>query len=227
MTVQYAPDQASQGANVPEHEAIYKQIHDMILFGHLLPGQPVTIMGLAETVGAGMTPIREAMRRLTAEGALQALGNRRMCVPHPSAAQIEQVYFARFAVEPELARRAALRATPQAVAALQAIDDDVDAAIKHGSIEAYLEGNHRFHFALYDLADAPTLTKLAASLWLQIGPSLRVVGGRFGTSNLPDMHSETLTALRKRDGDAAASALRDDITQGRDLLAQSFAETGV
>ncbi|MEO1579135.1 MAG: GntR family transcriptional regulator [Pseudomonadota bacterium] len=227
MTVRYAPDHARQATNLPEHEAIYKQIHDMILFGRLRPGQPVTIMGLADTVGAGITPIREAMRRLTAEGALQALGNRRMCVPEPSAAQIEQVYFARFAVEPELARRAAAHAGPAAIKALEAIDDDIDAAIRHGSIEAYMEGNHRFHFALYDLARAPTLTKLAASLWLQIGPSLRVVGGRFGTSNLPDMHSETLSALRNQDGDAAASALRDDITQGRDLLAQSFTEARV
>ena len=84
---------------LPEHEAIYKKIRNMILFGEVLPGQPVTILGLKEAVGAGVTPVREAIRRLTAEGALEALGNRRICVPELSAERIDEIYFARFAIK--------------------------------------------------------------------------------------------------------------------------------
>ena len=97
---------------LPEHEAIYKKIRNMILFGTVLPGQPVTILGLKEAVGAGVTPVREAIRRLTAEGALEALGNRRICVPELSAKRIDEIYFARFAIEPKMAELAATRRRP-------------------------------------------------------------------------------------------------------------------
>ncbi len=207
---------------LPEHEAIYKRIRDMILFGEVLPGQPVTILGLKDTVGAGVTPVREAIRRLTAEGALEALGNRRICVPNVSAERVDEIYFARFAMEPKMAELAAENITDANIAELSALDDAVDAAIKAGDVEAYLEGNYRFHFRLYDFARTPILRKITTSLWLQVGPSLRVVSGRYGTSNLPDKHSEALAALTKRDPIAVARAIEEDIQQGLDLMRQSL-----
>lgn len=207
---------------LPEHEAIYKKIRNMILFGEVLPGQGVTILGLKDSVGAGVTPVREAIRRLTAEGALEALGNRRVCVPELSPQRIDEIYFARFALEPKMAQLAAEQITDDGVRLLETLDAKVDQAIATGNIEAYLESNFRFHFALYDMAGTPILRKIVTSLWLQFGPSLRVVSGRFGTSNLPDMHSETIEALRRRDSAGAARAIEDDIQQGLDLMTQAL-----
>ncbi|MFO7920121.1 MAG: GntR family transcriptional regulator [Nioella sp.] len=207
---------------LPEHEAIYKRIRNMILFGKVLPGQPVTILGLKDAVGAGVTPVREAIRRLTAEGALEALGNRRICVPELTAQRVDEIYFARFAIEPKMAELAATRASDADIASLEALDENVDKAIETGNIEAYLESNFRFHFALYDMAGTPILRKIATSLWLQFGPSHRVVSGRFGTSNLPDMHSETIAAMRRRDAEATARAIEGDLQQGLDLMRQAL-----
>lgn len=207
---------------LPEHEAIYKKIRNMILFGEVLPGQGVTILGLKEAVGAGVTPVREAIRRLTAEGALEALGNRRVCVPQLSPQRIDEIYYARFALEPKMAQLAAEQITEDGIARLEALDAKVDQAIAIGSIEAYLESNFRFHFTLYNMAGTPILRKIATSLWLQFGPSLRVVSGRFGTSNLPDKHSETIEALRRGDPTAAARAIEEDIQQGLDLMTQAL-----
>lgn len=207
---------------LPEHEAIYKKIRNMILFGEVLPGQGVTILGLKDAVGAGVTPVREAIRRLTAEGALEALGNRRVCVPQLSPQRIDEIYYARFALEPKMAQLAAEKITQEGITLLETLDAKVDQAIETGNIEAYLESNFRFHFALYDMAGTPILRKIVTSLWLQFGPSLRVVSGRFGTSNLPDMHSETIEALRRGDPTAAARAIEDDIQQGLDLMTQAL-----
>ena len=80
---------------IPSHEVTYARLRDMILFGHLAPGAPVTIQGLIADLGAGMTPVREAIRRLTAEGALLPQGNRRVAVPQLSAEPLEHVAFAR------------------------------------------------------------------------------------------------------------------------------------
>ena len=54
------------------------RVRDLVLFGDLVPGQPVTIDGLREILGSGITPVREAIRRLSAEGALETGGNRRV-----------------------------------------------------------------------------------------------------------------------------------------------------
>lgn len=199
---------------LPEHQAIYQQIRDLILFGTLVPGQAVTIQGLADLIGAGMTPVREAIRRLTAEGALEAGGNRRVNVPEISREKLEEISFARLAIEPRLAELAATQMTDSCLADLESHDREVDVAIRSGDIEKYLRHNYGFHFRLYQQAEAEILNKIAASLWLQVGPSLRIVCGRFGTSNLPDKHSETLAALREGNAARASAAIADDIRQG-------------
>ena len=199
---------------LPEHQAIYRRIRNMILFGSLVPGQAVTIQGLADMLGAGMTPAREAIRRLTAEGALEAGGNRRVRVPEITRGKLEEISFVRLTVEPRLVELAARRMTDDCLDDLAALDAGVDAAIETGNIEHYLENNYRFHFRLYEQSDAEILTKIAASLWLQVGPSLRIVCGRFGTTNLPDKHTETLAALREGNAERARAAIADDIRQG-------------
>jgi len=101
---------------IPSHEVTYARLRDMILFGHLAPGAPVTIQGLITDLGAGMTPVREAIRRLTAEGALLPQGNRRVAVPELSPEMLEQVAFARLALEPKPAEPAGPRPAPSPVA---------------------------------------------------------------------------------------------------------------
>ena len=201
-------------AKRPEHQAVYHQIRAMILFGVLLPGQAVTIQGLVDLIGGGMTPVREAIRRLSAEGALEIGGNRRVTVPIMTRKTLDEIGFARLAIEPRLAELAARRMSDKCLSDLVALDQEIDRAIASGNVERYLEYNYRFHFSLYEQADAPVLSKLSQSLWLQSGPALRIVCGRFGTANLPDKHDEALTALREGDPERAAQAIGDDIRQG-------------
>lgn len=213
------------GPRLPAHELIYRRLREQILFGEIAPGQPVTIQGLTERLDAGMTPVREAIRRLTAEGALQFQGNRRVIVPLLSVENISEIIFARQWLESHLGLRATERATPEDLAELTQLDDDLDAAIANGDLQGYLEFNYRFHAKIYDLADAPILAAMAEGLWLRFGPSLRVVCGRLGTQNLPDRHKELLECMRTGDAEGAARACREDMLQGmeqvRDLLTTS------
>ncbi len=209
---------------IPSHEVTYAQLRDMILYGHLAPGQPVTIQGLITDLGAGMTPVREAIRRLTAEGALLPQGNRRVAVPELSAEMLDQVAFARLAIEPKLAELAARRLTPAQIDRLEAIDGAVNRAIDAGKLSDYLAANHAFHFALYEAAEAPVLLDLARSLWLRAGPSLRAVLDRFGRDAAPDLHREAIAAIRAGDSKALASAIERDIQQGVDHVRQALAD---
>ena len=219
MKLNTPPDLAR---NPPAHEVIYRRLRDQILFGEIAPGQALTIQGLADRLNAGMTPVREAIRRLTAEGALEFQGNRRVCVPQLTAANISEIIYARQWLESHLGLRATERATPAALARLTEIDLALDRAIAAGDLHAYLQGNHAFHAMLYELADAPILAEIAERLWLRFGPSLRVVIGRIGTQNLPDKHKDMLECMRTGDSEGAAKAMREDMLQGmeqiRDML---------
>ncbi|WP_135502543.1 GntR family transcriptional regulator [Roseovarius aestuariivivens] len=206
----------------PAHEVIYRALRDLILFGDLAPGQAVTINGLAERLNAGMTPVREAIRRLTSNGALEFQGNRRVSVPRLTAEHVGELIIARQWLDPHLAVRATDRATPADVARLESLDTKLDAAIAGGDLRVYLEQNYRFHAEIYRLAASPILADLADGLWLRFGPSLRVVCGRMGTLNLPDKHKAALRAMRDRDAEAAAQAIREDVIQGMEQVRQSL-----
>lgn len=222
MTGQISLKPPSNAVRLPAHELVYRDIRDQVLFGEFEPGQPVTIQGLTEALGVGMTPVREALRRLTAEGALEFLGNRRIAVPVLDTQAIEELTIARKALEPELAARAAQRATADDVSLLRKIDTLLDDAIRRGDVRSYLVENHRFHTELNSLAQAPILTEMVDRLWLRFGPSLRVVCGQFGTRNLPDRHKDVLAALAIRDASAAAEAMEGDVTQGMEQIRQGL-----
>ena len=215
-------DMDGAAQNLPSHELVYRQIREMILFGELSPGQAVTIHGLVQELGAGMTPVREALRRLTAEGALDFQGNRRISLPALSLAQLEELSFARLTIEPHLALLATSKIGATDIERLQVVDEQLNIAIAQGNVRAYLEHNYRFHEMLYAHSAARILISISGALWLRIGPSLRVVLGRFGTANLPDKHKEALTALRAGDAQAVAQAINEDLRQGHEGIRWSL-----
>ena len=200
---------------LPTHQIAYARLRDMVLFGDLAPGEGVTIEGLVARLDLGMTPVREALRRLIAEGALRLLGNRRVCVPVLNARALDDLAHVRLAVEPRLALAALDHVDAGLLAQLRALDEGVDAALGAGDVAGYLRGNHAFHFALYARAGSDVLEGMAAQIWLRFGPSLRVVceGGGLDQRS-PDHHKAVLDALLTRDGAALDGAIRADIAQG-------------
>ena len=208
---------------IPTHELTYARLRDMVLFGSLEPGQPVTMQGIIRDLDAGMTAVREAIRRLTAEGALILQDNRRVSVPRLTPLALDQIAFARDAVEPRIAELASAHLTPALIARLEEIDARIEPAIRAGDIPAYLQWNHAFHFTLYEASGAEVLIDIARSLWLRFGPALRVVVGRYGPSGLPDRHAEALEAMRAGDAAALAGAMRRDIADGVGLVRMALA----
>ncbi len=214
----FTPGMNAGARELPAHELKYRQLRELILFGEMRPGEAVTIQGVCESLDAGMTPVREAIRRLTAEGALEFMGNRRVVVPELTVDSVNELIFARQAIEPQLVVRATERMTDAGLEELGGIDAELDAAIATGDLKSYLEQNYRFHARLYVMAEAPILAAVADGLWLRFGPSLRVVCGRVGTQNLPDQHHEALAAMRAGDAGAAAKAMREDVIQGMEQV---------
>jgi DNA-binding GntR family transcriptional regulator len=202
------------------HDRVYEDIRQALITGRIAPGGGVSLRGLAAQLGVSPMPVRDAVRRLVAERALAINpANKRLLVPALTASRLEQLAQARAWIEPELAARAAPLADAGLVRRLGAIDKDLDEALRAGDVDGYMAANHAFHFALYERSGADVLLSMAAGLWLQIGPFMRVVFGRLGTVSLPaDRHEQAIAALKARDADAARVAIAADLSEGMEAM---------
>jgi DNA-binding GntR family transcriptional regulator len=202
----------------PAHETIYRAIADRILFGEFPPGQPLTLQGMADELSVSLTPVRDAVRRLVAEGALVSHDNRRVSVPVVDRRTYRELISLRLFLEGKMALFAIEHIDTKGIDRMARFDDALDQAIVAGDIGKYMRSNYHFHFTLYEYSDCRVSLPIARSIWIQLGPSHRVVCGRFGTSNLTDRHKKILSALRLRDSEALRLSLAQDIDQGNELV---------
>lgn len=200
------------------HETVYDNLYAAIISGRFEPGKSLTIRGLAEEFGVSPMPIREAIRRLVALGALEMRSTRRVAVSEMTESRFREIVESRTLLEPEIAAKALPNTTPELIRKLEAIDDEIAAAMELGDPDAYSLKNREFHFTLYEAANSPIMLRLVESIWLQFGPFMRIVVGRLGTSLVADQHVNALTAIKNNDEAALREAIRLDIYDGMDRI---------
>lgn len=200
-------------------EWTYQQLRHAIMIGVFAPGVCVTMRGLAETLNVSLMPVREALRRLVAEHALELLPNRRVSVPAMTGTRFEELCATRITLECLAAERAILAVTQDDLAFMRGADKAIDLALEQGDVVQTVIQNQLFHSRLYTAAPSQVLYPLIENLWLQFGPFMRdvleVVSGDFKSGNyLVDRHQETLQAIEKRDAFALRVAIEADIRDG-------------
>jgi len=195
------------------HERAYQQLKTALLAGAFRPGEPVTIRGLASEFGTSPMPVREAVRRLVSEHALEMPNSRSVRVPPMSLRHFDQLVKVRIALEGEAAALAATRMTPETLGELARINEVISRLQKSGDFAGALRANQRFHHMIYSVSENSVMMMLIETLWLQAGPYLNLVTS--GTKYEGDFyHEDILRALRNRDRKFACQAVRADIRAG-------------
>jgi DNA-binding GntR family transcriptional regulator len=207
--------------DVPKHDQVYQVLRDTLISGRIVPGRGVTLRGLAETLGTSPMPVREAIRRLAAEGGLVIGPNRRVYVPPMTADRFDELVRARTLLEPELAARALHSIDSARLRRIKDADDEIEAALANGNIEDYMAANRRFHFEIYTAAPSAVLLPMVESLWIQFGPFMRAVYGRVGTAILVDQHVVAVAAIEAGDAEGLREAIRADILDGMRIIGAS------
>ena len=206
-------------STAPAYERLYRSLRAQVMHGEIPPGQPLTLRGLARVYGVSMTPAREAVRRLVAEGALALSSSGRVATPELTPERIEDLAAIRALLEPELAARALPRAHFALIDRLAAINAlNAEAVAKHDAV-AYMRTNLEFHRTLYLRAQAPAMLALTETVWLQLGPTMRALYTRLRRHEAPPHHRVILAALRAGDEPGLRLAVRTDVTQGLRHLA--------
>jgi len=202
-----------------QHDRIYRLLRQRIMHGEIAPGTQLTIRGLGKAHGMSMTPVREALWRLAAEGALSVSASGRAQTPELTNERIEELAAVRALIEPELASRALPRAHFALIERLQAINAlNAEAVVKQDAV-AYLRTNLDFHRTLYLRAQAPAMLAMIETVWLQLGPTMRSLYARLRRTEPPQTHRMILAALRAGDEPGLRLAVRTDVTQGLRHLA--------
>lgn len=188
------------------------------MHGLIQPGAPLTLRGLAAEFGVSMTPAREAVRRLAAEGALKLSSSGRITIVTLTAERIEELAALRALVEPELAARALPRAHSVLIDRMADINAQIAGARRAGAETTYVRLNLDFHRILYLRAQAPAMLALAETVWLQLGPTMRDLYARNRRGAVADSHAKILGALQAGDEPGLRLAVRADVTGGLKML---------
>ncbi|NOX72967.1 MAG: GntR family transcriptional regulator [Alphaproteobacteria bacterium] len=196
------------------HERVYRSLRNQVMFGELPPGQALTLRGIGQAFGVSMTPAREAIRRLVAEGALTMSSSGRISTPEIARDRIEELAAIRALLEPELATRALPRAHPALLERLRGINSNVDQMVAKRDAMGYIRANLEFHRTLYLRAQAPAMLAMVETVWLQLGPTMRQLYSNMQLSGRLGHHREVLAALHAGDEAALQVAVRRDVTQG-------------
>ena len=199
-------------------ERVYRQLRGMLIAGQFAPGQIVTLRSLATAIGTSPMPVRDALRQLMVDQAIELLPNRTFRVPLMNRERFVELRDIRVELEGLLAERAARRITRQELQRVthwaKEFAEECKAA-KRNPAKLVLY-NKNFHFAVYEAAHMPVLYQIVEGLWTQIGPVLNLDvrrGSERIRKKIPcHYHAKVCVALAKGAPVAARKALAADLT---------------
>jgi DNA-binding GntR family transcriptional regulator len=198
----------------------YERLRHRILIGDLRDGDRLAEEDLAESLGISRTPVREALRRLAAEGLVELLPNRGARVPTWDDHDVDDIFELRAVLESHAARRAALQADENVLGELASMCEAMEAITvnmrdEHGLAELAMI-NRQWHGAVVAAAGSPRLSGLVNSL-VHVPVIMQTFKNYSATALERSLlhHREIVDALAVRDAEWASSVMRAHILAAR------------
>lgn len=211
-------------------DRVHRVLRERILQGAYEPGQKLNLAQLARDLQVSNTPVREAMARLERVGLVEVIPYCGPRVKRLSPAQVADIFDVRIALEELAVRLVAQNRDPDALKGMTAAVEAHERVCRAGDIEATIEADRAFHDALVQasgnsalLEMLPTLsdrTRLLIELNLPREQEMDPAAAWRGLQG----HQRILQALRDRDQEAAAQALRRELTGGKEHLLARMCE---
>jgi len=204
----------------------YLAIREGIIEGRFTPGSHLTAQELGVAAGLSRTPVREAMRRLHAEGLIEFIPHRGAFVTRIDEREINDIYDLRVALEGYAAAAAAKNVTPEQLAELQALAQEMRRLVKSDPetrAESLSELNNRFHKLVVAASHNQRLQSTLASI-VDVPLVLRTFR-RYDLSELErstNQHVELVSALASHDGEWARSVMTSHILSAQHTLLRNL-----
>lgn len=202
-------------------ERVYRALRFAVMSGQVLPGRAMTIRGIAKMLDVSAMPVREALRRLTSEGALMMKANRRIMVPDVEPARLAELIEMRIILETHAAERALPYVDAAKLEELHILNDAQNAAFARPDPEGIIIGNQAFHTALYSAHPYPVSLPMIERVWLQLGPLHRLALASLEGHYKTDRHVEIIRAVETRNPFGLRAAIEADIRDGTGYMTQT------
>ena len=208
------PAEADSQATADASLVAYRALREAIVDGRLHPNQRLIEADVARLLGAGRTTVRAALVRLEQEGLVERERNRGARVRLVSDREALEIEEVRVSLEQLMAKHAAQNLTPEGLADLRAMLQEMTAHVEADDPVGYSELNARFHSRIWSLADLGVAERMLRNLKSQ---SIRFQYRTILEPGRPERslreHVRIVEALASRDPDASEAAMRDHQSQ--------------
>ncbi|WP_238840795.1 GntR family transcriptional regulator [Roseobacter cerasinus] len=198
-------------------EGIVTQLTEAVHAHRILPGMKLSEDEVAEVFGVSRTIVRQALRALSHDGLVSIERNRGAFVSKPSVKEAREVFEARALLEPQTARAAAERATPEDVAHLERHIEDEHAALAAGDAGRALMLSGLFHVEIARVADQKTIETFIQQLISRSSLVIALYWQRRSALCESHAHHALLDAFRQNDPDRAEEVMKGHLV---DLVSQ-------
>jgi DNA-binding GntR family transcriptional regulator len=218
-----ADDGASGEPPVPSSERVYQTLKHRILAGMLEPGMRLVELQLANEFSVSRTPVREALKRLTAEGLIRVDVVRGIVVSDVDARELEEIFVVREVLDGLAARLAAGRVSSTDLTKLHLLMDMMRDSVRTGQWEGMVQANIKFHDVLHQAAGNERLRHLTRNLLDFVRRfSMEAFASQERAAEVLAEHEEIIRALEARDGDLAEKVARRHVESARSFLANQY-----
>jgi DNA-binding GntR family transcriptional regulator len=193
------------------HEMVRDSLRRAILDGSLPAGSRLVQADIAADLNVSTTPVREALRDLSAEGLIKIDTHRSAVVQGTDFEKVREIYLLRRLLEPEAVRLAAEKMTPERLADLEKLQAEMDVVAQAAR---WVELNRQFHRTLVGACGLPRLIEIVHQLednaTVYVNLALQATEGSFVAPGNDDHHA-LIDACRRRDGRRAAKVIKDHL----------------
>jgi DNA-binding GntR family transcriptional regulator len=195
-----------------------------ILNGDLEPNTLHAVHTVADRLGVSRTPVREALIRLAADGMVTVHRNRGFVVLHTSAEDLRQIFSLRLLLEVPATRAAALVATDDDIAALEADIERMRQAMDDA--ETFLRADRQFHRTLLTISGNDRLAEFVDGLRnIVLSTGVSTANRSESIEEILEPHVDLLTRVREHDAAGAARSMYEHVLQtARKLIRQEFGD---
>lgn len=206
------PKVIRQGAE-PLRDQILQRCRLMLMAGHVVPGQKLPLRPLAEEFNTSLMPVRDALNRLVADGALELSRSRTIRVPNMTDERLQELHEIRRSLEGLAVEYATPLVSNAAIDRLGQLITNMAEALNAEDYDSYMSNHYSFHFTIYGAAGRPTLLGMIDMLWLQVGPWFRqgIEQANKTQGNPNAVHENIVSALRARDSVATRTSIEQDV----------------
>jgi DNA-binding GntR family transcriptional regulator len=207
-------------------EDVARYVRKRIFDGTYSAGEYVRLDQLAAELGISVTPVREALFQLRAEGLLAQQPRRGFVVLPVTERDLSDVANLQAHVGGELAARAADNIDEDQLRELKEIQAELEEAYAGNDVERTVRLNHEFHRAINMAADSPKLAQMMSQITRYAPESVFPIIAGWPSQSIKD-HRRVLSALAKHDGELARKAMSDHLAAGAAPLIDHLVEHGV